>query len=78
MTLAEIEKLSVAERLQMMEVLWDTLAREPDMVDSPEWHEEILAARQRKIDEGRAEFISIKELKGKYRYLIPPERFGNA
>ena len=63
MTLAEIEKMSAKDRLQAMEALWDAMSAAPEPVDSPGRHEDILAARQARINEGRAEFISIEALK---------------
>ncbi len=66
MTIAEISKMSVLERLQTMEALWDSLTREPDGIRSPKWHEEILSERKEKIEDGNAEFISLEELKSKH------------
>ena len=60
---AEIEKMSLDERLQTMELLWASLARTPDAVQSPDWHSEVLATRIAKIERGEAEFLSIPELK---------------
>ena len=60
---AEIEKMSLDERLQTMELLWASLARTPDAVPSPDWHGEVLAKRMAKIDRGEAEFLTIPELK---------------
>jgi len=67
MTIAEISQMSMAERLQTMEAIWDSLTRDSSKVESPEWHEEVLADRRNKIESGKAEFISIKELKAKHR-----------
>ncbi len=67
MTIAEISQMSMAERLQTMEAIWDSLTRDSSEVESPEWHEEVLADRRNKIESGKAEFISIKELKSKHR-----------
>lgn len=63
MNTTEIKKMSIAERLQIMEALWDSLLDEESEMESPGWHEDILEERKRKIKEGKAEFISIKELK---------------
>ena len=65
MTIAEISKMSVLERLQTMEALWDSLTREPSEIKSPEWHEEILSDRKEKIESGNADFISLEDLKSK-------------
>lgn len=63
--IAEISKMSVLERLQTMEALWDSLNHEPVEFKSPKWHKEVLSERQKKIEAGDAEFISLKELKSK-------------
>jgi hypothetical protein len=60
---AEIEQMSLAERLQTMELLWVSLARTPDAVPSPDWHGEVLAARLAKIERGEGEFLTIPQVK---------------
>ena len=60
---AEIERMSLAERLQTMELLWVSLARTPDVVPSPDWHGEVLAARLAKIERGEGEFLTIPQVK---------------
>ena len=44
-----------------METIWDSLIHETSEIESPEWHQDILADRKRKIEEGKAEFISVEE-----------------
>jgi len=66
MTIAEISKMSVLERLQAMEALWDSLTHESTEIKSPEWHGEILSDRKEKIENGDANFISLQELKSKH------------
>lgn len=65
MTIAEISKMSLQERLQTMEALWDSLIHESVEIKSPEWHEDILLERTEKIKNGKASFISLDELKSK-------------
>ena len=60
---ADIEQMSLAERLQTMELLWVSLARTPDAVPSPDWHGEVLAARLAKIERGEGEFLTIPQVK---------------
>lgn len=63
MSTIEIKNMSITERLQIMEALWDSLLYEESEMESPEWHRDILEDRKRKIEEGKAEFISLEELK---------------
>jgi hypothetical protein len=67
MTITEIKKMSTVERLRAMEELWDALCHEDQEIDSPAWHGDILEDRRKKIETGKAEFISIKDLKGNTR-----------
>jgi putative addiction module component (TIGR02574 family) len=65
MNTIEINGMNQAEKLQMMEALWDSLTHEPTEIESPEWHQPILAARKLTIEEGKAEYLSIEELRSK-------------
>ena len=35
--------------------------------DSPEWHKDVLDARQAKIAEGQAEYLTIEQVKTRHR-----------
>jgi len=65
MNIIEIRKMSMIERLQAMEALWDSLMDEDSEIESPHWHRDILEERKRKIENGKAEFVSLEELKAK-------------
>jgi putative addiction module component (TIGR02574 family) len=67
MSVIDIKNMNVADRLQTMEALWNSFLSEESDLDSPEWHQEILAKRTRKIKNGKAEFISIEDLKGSHK-----------
>jgi hypothetical protein len=60
---AEIEQMSLEERLQTLELLWASLTRTPEAVPSPEWHAEVLAPRLAKVERGEGEFLTLPELK---------------
>jgi len=40
---AEIERLSPAEKLLLVESLWDSIAKESTEIEPPKWHDQILA-----------------------------------
>ena len=46
-----------------MEALWDSLIDEESEIESPEWHRDILEERKRTIEKGKAEFLSLEELR---------------
>ncbi len=63
MNTLEIEKMSTAQRLQAMEILWDALLHEEVEIESPGWHRDVLTERKARIANGDAKFLSLKELK---------------
>ena len=63
MTATEIKKMNFKERLQTMELLWDSLLEDENKLESPAWHEDVLRERKKKIDSNEAKFISLDELK---------------
>ena len=60
---SEIEQLSVSEQLETMEMLWESLSSQPDKISSPDWHEDVLKAREAKIKSGEEGYLTIDELK---------------
>ena len=62
-----IETLSIAEKLWLMERLWEDLSRRPSDVPVPEWHGDILAERQAAVREGRTAFVEWEAAKERLR-----------
>jgi putative addiction module component (TIGR02574 family) len=62
-----IPKLSVEEKLQTMEALWQSLSSKPDAVESPAWHEKELRDRERDIESGKSKFIDWEKAKADIR-----------
>ena len=66
MIIAEISKMSVLERLQAMEALWDSFNHDTHENNAPSWHGEVLASRSEKIRNNTAQFLSLSEFKSKH------------
>ncbi len=47
-----LKSMSIAEKVQLMEKVWDSLCQEKPAVKSLQWQAEILAERQRQIASG--------------------------
>ena len=58
-----LEKMTKTEKLQAMEEIWADLSRNPDEIDPPDWHGEILKERENAVDEGRESFIPWEKAK---------------
>lgn len=67
MSIADINKMSVHERLTVMEQIWDSLCHEEKTPNSPSWHKDILAKRKMRMDSPGAKYLTIEELRQRYR-----------
>jgi hypothetical protein len=65
-----LSDLSVAEKLQLMEVLWEDLSRNAEKLESPEWHREVLEERERRIASGEARFSDWEQAKADIRKRV--------
>ena len=61
----EISKMNKVEKLQTKEAIWDSLIHENISIESPEWHRDILLSRKKRIEDGKAVFRSVEELRSK-------------
>lgn len=52
-----LESMSVEEKIQVMEIIWDDLCHNADSMESPSWHEDVLREREEALQLGVDEFI---------------------
>ena len=69
--LSQIDKMSVTERLQVMDQLWDSLNRSGDEIPSPDWHKDVLADRKARAQSGDAKFLTMDQLRARLRSTEP-------
>ncbi len=60
---AEIERMSGAEKMEIMELLWRSMSIKPAKLSSPPWHKKVLAHRISKVGAAKGEFLTLGELK---------------
>lgn len=65
-----LNEMTVTEKLQLMETLWDDLRRNADSLESPVWHREVLEEREQRIATGEAKFIDWDEAKSDIRKRV--------
>lgn len=68
---AEIERMTLTERLQAMEALWRSISAEPVKLTSPGWHKTVLQKRLAKVAAGKGEFLTISQLKKRLARRTP-------
>lgn len=59
----EIRRMTINQRISVMEQIWTSLIEEGRVPNSPSWHQGVLESRRKRIDSGEAKFLSIDELK---------------
>jgi putative addiction module component (TIGR02574 family) len=67
LTDVEIEKLSIAERLEVISALWDSIPDSADALPVPEWHRQELARRWAAADADPDAVIPWEEVKAQLR-----------
>jgi putative addiction module component (TIGR02574 family) len=67
----ELTRLTDAERLELMNAIWESLGDKDEEVESPEWHREVLAEREARVEAGEGKFLRFDELKEGLRSQYP-------
>ncbi|MGH7184424.1 MAG: addiction module protein [Nitrospiraceae bacterium] len=62
-----LKYMTLQEKLDAMESLWEDLARDPEAIESPAWHKEVLDERLRNLEQGKSQFVDWETAKGALR-----------
>jgi hypothetical protein len=52
----QIDQLSLEEKLEIMEALWEDLRSHAELMPVPQWHKDVLDRRERMLENGEASF----------------------
>lgn len=63
----EIRKLPMQEKLALLEAVWAEISPEPDELDVPQWHKDLLDDRELALREGRTEVLDWEDAKRQIR-----------
>ena len=66
-----LEKMSVTEKIHVMESIWDDLCSRAESVASPPWHWDLLAEREAAVQRGEDEFEDWETAKRNIKKEIP-------
>ena len=67
---SQIESMSVTERLQVIEQLWESLNSHEE-IPPPDWHQGVLADRKARAERGEAKFLTLDQLRSRLRSSEP-------
>lgn len=62
-----LDQMTVAEKLRVLETVWDDLCRNQANVPSPNWHGDVLAVRERRLATGSERTANWEEAKRRIR-----------
>lgn len=62
-----LNEMSVEEKLETMETIWESLSANPEAIESPAWHEEELRVREAGVASGQAKFVDWEKAKEEIR-----------
>jgi hypothetical protein len=54
---SEIRLLPLSQKLELLEAVWSELSSDPNTLEVPQWHKDILDERQRGMEKGSMEVI---------------------
>jgi hypothetical protein len=57
-TTVDLEAMTTADKLRLMEDIWQDLSARKEEIASPDWHGDILAERERLTASGEEQFIA--------------------
>jgi putative addiction module component (TIGR02574 family) len=60
-TIPAIDDMTPVQKVELMEELWKSMSRNPEDIQSPAWHGEVLKEREEALKNGTDSFISLEE-----------------
>jgi len=66
-----LNEMTLAEKLETMEALWEDISRNEAVFASPDWHADVLREREKLIESGEAQFIDWEQAKEELRKEMP-------
>ncbi|MEW6139867.1 MAG: addiction module protein [Thermodesulfobacteriota bacterium] len=62
-----LSELTVAQKLHLMEAIWDDLSKDERTFESPRWHQDVLRDREEALEQGNATVSGWEEAKDRVR-----------
>ena len=67
---AEIRQLPLPEKLALLEAVWTEISADPDSVEVPQWHKDILDERQSLLDQGSLQVLDWELAKAQINRIV--------
>ena len=66
-TALPLNEMTTAEKLVVLDQIWEDLMRNSVDIPSPDWHKEVLSARAKRVKNGESEFMDWEDAKSRLR-----------
>jgi putative addiction module component (TIGR02574 family) len=66
----EIHQLPFHEKLALLETVWSEISSEPEKIEVPQWHKDILDERDQALRMGREQVIDWEEAKKQIEHRV--------
>jgi putative addiction module component (TIGR02574 family) len=67
LTQVDIERMTIPQRMEVIDRLWASIVQSGEDVPSPAWHEDVLKERVAHVKSGKAKFYTLEEARQKLR-----------
>ena len=68
-----LSKYSFAQKLNLMEIIWDDITKDEKVLESPGWHNEVLRDREEALATGKVKFSDWEKAKERIKGNISCE-----
>jgi hypothetical protein len=65
-----LHEMTLEEKLQAMEALWEDLSRNAEALESPEWHKTALKERKKRLASGKTAYMDWDRAKKEMRRRV--------
>ena len=65
----QLDALTVAEKVRLLEQVWQSLCCQPDSIASPDWHSDVLMERRQQLLNGSNPCMPWNEAKARLQRL---------
>ncbi len=62
----QLPRLTNAERIELLNAVWEAIENKDEEIESPARHGEVLAEREAEIQAGKAKFLTLDEVKERF------------
>jgi len=65
-----LDRMTLSEKIQALEDIWDDLCRNAEGIPSPAWHGQVLQEREASIEQGKESFLDWERAKQAIRESV--------